>query len=133
MYPYPSPDGKWIVFVSNQSGRDEVYVRDMSGTGEQVLVSVGGGTEPVWSKDGREIFYLETQTDSAYLVAASVTTSPGFRVLARKRLFPSAGIVNADPHASYDVSADARTFVVVRRSPSARIVVIQNFPALLRR
>ncbi len=133
MYPFPSPDGKRLAFVSDQSGREEVYVRDISGKGAQVRVSNDGGTEPVWSKDGREIFYLETRPDSAYMVAASVTSTPTFRVLTRKRLFPSTRLVNTNPHAGYDVSADGKTFVVVRRSPSARIVVIQNFPALIAR
>jgi serine/threonine-protein kinase len=128
-----SPDGRWISFVSDQSGRDEVYVRDLAGEEDQVLVSLDGGTEPVWSPDGRELFYRESRQDDPHLVAAGVRTSPSFAVTGRKRLFPVRDIVATNPHANYDVSPDGKTFVMVRRSPAARIVVLQNLPALVRR
>jgi serine/threonine-protein kinase len=128
-----SPDGRWIAFVSDQSGRDEVYVRDLAGEQDQVLVSLDGGTEPVWSHDGRELFYRETSQADPYLVAAGIRTSPTLGVTARKRLFPVSDIVATNPHANYDVSPDGKIFVMVRRSPAARIVVIQNLPALVRR
>jgi eukaryotic-like serine/threonine-protein kinase len=132
-YVGASPDGRWISFVSDQSGRDEVYVRDLAGEHDQVLVSLDGGTEPVWSHDGRELFYRETRQGDPYLVAAGIRTSPTLAVTGRKRLFPVGDIVGTNPHANYDVSPDGKTFVMVRRSPAARIVVIQNLPALVRR
>jgi eukaryotic-like serine/threonine-protein kinase len=132
-YVGASPDGRWISFVSDQSGRDEVYMRDLAGKGDQVLVSLGGGNEPVWSPDGRELFYRETKQTDPYLVAAAIATTPSLGVTGRKRLFPVVDIVGTAPHANYDVSPDGKTFVMVRRSPAARIVVIQNLPALVRR
>ena len=51
----------------------------------------------------------------------------------RKRLFPVAAVVATNPHANYDVSPDGKSFVMVRRSPAARIVVLQNLPAIVRR
>jgi tRNA A-37 threonylcarbamoyl transferase component Bud32 len=128
-----SPDGRWISFVSDQSGRDEVYVRDLAGEQDQVLVSLEGGSEPVWGHDGKELFYRETAQDNPYLVAARIETGPTIRVASRSRLFPIADIVGTGPHANYDISPDGKTFVMVRRSPAARIVVIQNLPALVRR
>jgi serine/threonine-protein kinase len=132
-YVGASPDGRWISFVSDQSGRDEVYVRDLAGEQDQVLVSLEGGSEPVWSPDGRELFYRETGQGDPYLVAAGIRTSPTLAVTGRKRLFSVADIVATNPHANYDVSPDGRTFVMVRRSPAARIVVLQNLPAIVRR
>ena len=132
-YVGASPDGRWISFVSDQSGRDEVYVRDLAGEQDQVLVSLEGGTEPVWSHDGRELFYRETRQGDPYLVAAGIRTSPTLAVIGRKRLFPVGDIVATNPHANYDVSHDGKTFVMVRRSPAARIVVLQNLPAIVRR
>jgi eukaryotic-like serine/threonine-protein kinase len=128
-----SPDGRWISFVSDQSGREEVYVRDLAGERDQVLVSVDGGNEPVWSPDGRELYYRETKQDNPYLVAASIATAPALAVTGRKRLFPIGDIVGTAPHANYAVSPDGKTFVMVRESPAARVVVIQNLPALVDR
>jgi serine/threonine-protein kinase len=128
-----SPDGRWISFVSDQSGREEVYVRDLKGERDQVLVSSEGGNEPVWSPDGRELFYRETKQDNPFLVAARIATTPALGVTARKRLFPIGDIVSTAPHANYGVSPDGKTFVMVRSSPAARVMVIQNLPALVRR
>jgi len=128
-----SPDGRWISFVSDQSGREEVYVRDLAGERDQVLVSADGGNEPVWSPDGRELFYRETKQEDPYLVAAGIGTTPALAVTGRKRLFPIGDIVGTAPHANYDVSPDGKTFVMVRSSPAARVMVIQNLPALVRR
>jgi serine/threonine-protein kinase len=132
-YVGASPDSRWISFVSDQSGRDEVYVRDLAGERDQVLVSLDGGNEPVWSPDGRELYYRETKQNDPYLVAAAIATTPALAVTRRERLFPITDIVATSPHANYDVSPDGKTFVMVRRSPSARIVVLQNLPALVRR
>ena len=128
-----SPDGRWISFVSDQSGREEVYVRDLKGERDQVLVSVDGGNEPVWGPDGRELYYRETRQENPFLVAAQIATTPTLAVTARKRLFPIGDIVSTSPHANYDVSPDGKTFVMVRSSPAARVVMIQNLAALLRR
>ena len=128
-----SPDGRWICFVSDQSGREEVYVRDLAGDQDQVVVSLEGGNEPVWGPDGRELFYRETKAADPYLVAAGIATTPTLRVTGRKRLFPIGDIVSSSPHANYDISPDGKTFVMARRSPAARIVVIQNLPALVHR
>jgi serine/threonine-protein kinase len=128
-----SPDGRWISFVSDQSGQDEVYVRDLAGERDQVLVSLDGGSEPIWSPDGKELYYRETRQDAPYLVAVGIVTTPALAVTRRERLFPITDIVATGPHANYDISPDGKTFVMVRRSPSARIVVLQNLPALVRR
>jgi eukaryotic-like serine/threonine-protein kinase len=128
-----SPDGRWLSFVSDQSGREEVYVRDLAGELDQVLVSVDGGNEPVWSPDGRELFYRETRQEAPMLIAATIATKPALAVTARKRLFAIGDIVGTAPHANYDISPDGKTFVMVRTSPAARVIVIQNLPALVRR
>ena len=128
-----SPDGRWISFVSDQSGREEVYVRDLAGEGDQVLVSLDGGSEPVWSRDGHELYYRETRQGDPHLVSATIATSPTLTVTRRERLFPITDIVATGPHPNYDISPDGKTFVMVRRSPSARIVVLQNLPALVRK
>jgi serine/threonine-protein kinase len=132
-YPAVSHDGRWLAFVSNQSGRGEVYVRPMRGEGDMVQVSTDGGTEPVWAPDGRELFYFSTEEGRVELMEAAVRTAPSFQVTARRALFSAADIVGTNPHANYDVSPDGRTFAMVRRSPATRIMIIQDLAGLVRR
>jgi serine/threonine-protein kinase len=129
----PSPNGHWLAFVSNQSGTQEVYAGPLQAGGEQVQISQGGATEPVWSPDGRELFYRSLKSGKSELIAATIRTDPTFAVVSQRALFAVDEMVGAQPHANYDVSPDGQTFAMVRRSPGSHIVVIQNVPALLRR
>jgi serine/threonine-protein kinase len=131
-WPAVSPDGRWLAFASNQSGSDEIYLRAMAG-GEEVQVSLGGGTEPLWSPDGRELFYRSALREGAMLMAATIATSPSLAVTRRQALFPVGDVGTATPHTNYDISPDGKTFVMVRLNPSSRIMVIQNLHALVRR
>ena len=130
-FPALSPDGKWVAYSTTQSGGLEVFVRRIDGTGDNVQVSDRGGTEPLWSHDGKSLFYREATT-SPMLVELTVKTSPTFEVVSRKSLFPVNDLPGATPHANYDISPDDRTFVFVRRSPSTRVVVIQNLDAMVK-
>ena len=131
-FPTLSSDGRWLAFVSDQSGRPEVYVRTLDSAGSVSQVSQGGGDEPRWSPDGRELFYRSQAPDDIRLVSARIETTPAFRVIERKPLFSVASYVNAIPHAGYEVAPDGTYFVFVRSSPASRIVVIQNLPELIR-
>ncbi len=108
-YPAISPDGRWLVFVSDQSGETRVYTRPISGDGSQVQVSLGAASEPVWSRDGREIFFRGIGEGGIVdLVAARVETTPALRVTARETLFPVNDYLPTTPHSSYDVSPDGK-------------------------
>ena len=131
-FPALSPDSRWVTFTSDQSGRSEVYVRPVRGTGDAVQISLAGGTEAVWGPSGHEIFYRTEGDSQPRLAVADVRTEPSFAVERRRTLFPIADIVTANPHSNYDISPDGKTFIMVRRSPSTRIMVIQNLPALVR-
>jgi len=132
-HPSVSPDGRWLAYVSDQSGDLEVYVRPLGRDGELVQVSRGGGTEPLWGRDGRELFYRGVMEGQPELIAAGVQTTPSFTVTTRRPLFPVTDIVTATPHVNYDLSPDGKTFVMVQRSPGTRIMIIQNLPALVAR
>jgi WD40 repeat protein len=123
-----SPDGGSVAFVSDESGRDDVYVLPFSGGGQKVPISVNGGRQPVWSRDGRELFYRE---DDAMMVVA-VKHSP-FQASAPRKLFDMPGaLYGLDPYsADYDVAPDGR-FISVRREGSADIQVILNWTEELR-
>ena len=81
--PDISPDGKWVTYASNESGRVESYVRPFPGPGGKWAVSTDGGDQPLWNPNGKEIFYR----DGTNVVAAAISTSPTFTVLSRKVLF----------------------------------------------
>ncbi len=130
-YPALSPDDKWLAFSSSQSGREEVYVRRLDGTGEQVQISLSGGAEPVWGPNGRELFYRASNGSGVDLVMATLQVTPALQVLSRRPLFAVSDIGTATPHANYDISPDGKTFVMVRLNPASRIMVIQNLPGLV--
>ena len=56
-----SPDGRWVAYTSNESGRDEVYVQSFPLSGAKFQISAGGGMEPQWRKDGTELFYISEE------------------------------------------------------------------------
>jgi serine/threonine-protein kinase len=108
--PALSPDGRWMAYVSDESGRVEVYVRPYPGPGGRWQVSLDGGDEPVWSLTGHEIFYR----NSDRMMAATVRTGGGFEVGNRTQLF--AGTYDRVPPArGYDVTRDGQTFIMFQR------------------
>jgi len=128
--PVLSPDGKWLAYVSNESGRQEVYVRAFPGPDSKWPISARGGGEPMWSRDGRRLFYRESNK----LMAASVTTGGGtFAVSAREALFEDR-FVRSPNHANYDVAPDGNGFLMIQRGDSASTVrVVLNLGAELRK
>jgi Tol biopolymer transport system component len=134
-WPALSPDGRWLAYVSDESGRNEVYVRTFPEFTSKVQLSQDGGSEPVWARSGRELFYRSGSAAEPWLVAAAVATSGEFRVTSRTRLFSVANYEFATPHANFDVFPDARSFVMVRQGrpgQSAEIVYLQNLLGLLK-
>ncbi len=134
--PAVSPDSRWIAYVSNESGSNEVYVRgfpDVSGGRWQV--SNGGGIGPRWSPDGRELFYLDPA--NRRLVAAEVRTAPAFAVVGLHPLFDISGFIIDPFHPSYDVEPGARSFLFIRQrgasgSTTPRLVMAENWFADVR-
>jgi Tol biopolymer transport system component/tRNA A-37 threonylcarbamoyl transferase component Bud32 len=109
--PSLSPDGKWLAYNSNESGRFEVYVRAFPGMESRYQISVDGGTEPMWSPRGNEIFYRNGEK----FITAEVRTAPAFEVIRRTILFTSREYGDPDgTYQDYDVSPDGRSFVMVR-------------------
>ncbi|MBA3889507.1 MAG: protein kinase [Gemmatimonadaceae bacterium] len=126
-FPMYSPDGRWIAYVSDESGRPEVYLRNRDGS-TRATVSAGGGTEPVWSRSGGEIFYRDL--DSRWLWSAAIAPGAAPRVTGRTRLFDISDFDEASPHANYDVTPDGR-FVFVRQPRTSEIVYVQGWPGLV--
>jgi len=125
-----SPDGRYLAYSSNESGRFEVYVQKFPAGGDKVQVSVNGGVEPRWRRDGKELFYVEGET----LIAVPVTASAGFSAGKPERLFEHKGIARR-PGQQYDVAPGGQRFVVIEpvgAEPSRAIRVVQNWFAEFR-
>ncbi|MFN7936902.1 MAG: protein kinase [Bryobacteraceae bacterium] len=104
-----SPDGKYIAYVSDESGRSEVYVQTYPLSGAKWQVSNGGGSSPRWRKDGREMFYL----NEGSLMAVDVAPGAGFRLGAPVKLFSVAIRADAmETNERYAVSADGQRFLL---------------------
>ncbi len=131
-YATPSPDGRWLAFTSDKSGREEVYVQPLSGEGDQVQVSQEGGAEIVWAPDSRGVYYRGASSASNVMMFAQLSTAPALTVVSQRVLFPIPEIVGTGPHANFDISPDGKTLALVRRSSNRHIVVIQDLPGLLR-
>jgi Tol biopolymer transport system component len=107
-----SPDGRWIAYVSDESGREEVYVRAFPGPGGKVQISTSGGTSPVWSPGGRGLFFRSGQA----LLAVNVSPGDTLRPSVPRVLFQGAFEEFGDMYNScnYDVSPDGHRFLMIR-------------------
>jgi Tol biopolymer transport system component len=131
--PALSPDGRWLAYMSNETGTNEVYVRPFPGPGGRVQVSSGGGGQPAWSPDGRRIYYVPLRGQTRPLLMASLTFAPSLGASARGAAFPgatSAARVGGD---GFDVRPDGRGFVTVWSASTREIVVVLNWREELRR
>jgi eukaryotic-like serine/threonine-protein kinase len=138
-----SPDGHWVAYESDESGRMEIYVRpfspNASGTtsvsGGKWLISTGGGTDPRWRGDGKEMYYL---SPDLRLMAVEVTTSPVFQAGVPKALFQTALTLRTQASAfnQWDTSADGRRFLLTGQggqSEEVPFTVVLNWQAALKK
>ena len=126
--PVFSPDGRYVAYVSSESGRNEIYVRPFPEGGGKWQVSINGGTQPRWRRDGRELFYVEEDQ----LMAVSVSTAQGFSPGTPKLLFRDRWLRIGSGKQQYDVSAAGRRFVLREAVEGASdkppaIRVVQNW------
>ena len=104
-----SPDGRYVAYVSNESGRDEVYVRPLTGDGARVVVSTGGARWPRWSPKGNELFYMQDTT----MMAVPIRLEPSFRADTPTRLFEGSYV------AWFEVFPDGEHFAMITFSPAS--------------
>jgi serine/threonine-protein kinase len=127
-----SPDGRWLAYHSDESGQWEVYVQAYPGPGGKVQISAQGGSHPLWSREGRELFYWNDDK----LMAVPVTTQAGFSAGQPEEVFQGRYELNEN-HPSYAVARDGRRFLVVRvpqeSLPRQLNVVVNWFEELRRR
>jgi len=124
--PAFSPDGRWMAFVSDESGQQEVYVQPFPGSGPKYRISTNGGTEPVWGRQGGELFFR----NGTQMMVVAVSTQPRFAATTPKALF-SQSFALVGSRVSYDVSPDGQRFVLVgpgeSDQPAAQINVVLHW------
>jgi len=112
--PEFSPDGHWMAYVSDESGRHEVYVRPFPGPGGKKQISNEGGTEPLLSRNGKQLFYRWSPQGQVWTV--DVQSGSGFAVTKPRLLFAKAGYASSPVVNRYwDVSPDGQHFLMVKQ------------------
>ncbi len=110
--PMFSPDGRWIAYVSNKSGRNEIYMRPFPGPGEEWTISTEGGVEPVWARNTGELFYRQGDA----MMSVDVTTGPTLVVGKPRRVFEGRYATSGAFFANYDVTPDGKRLLMVKGS-----------------
>jgi Tol biopolymer transport system component/predicted Ser/Thr protein kinase len=125
--PRFSPDGRWMTYVSDEAGQPDVYVRAFPGPGEAHRISSGGGSQPHWRRDGKELFYVAGQR----LMAVPITAGASFDAGAAKELFDRKPARIID----YDVAADGQSFLInseISGPETKPINIVVNWRAMLK-
>ncbi|MHC4171450.1 MAG: protein kinase domain-containing protein [Planctomycetota bacterium] len=133
-YPAISPDGRWIAYTSDETGRNEVYIQPFPNLGGKWPVSTEGGDQPIWSPDGRELFYHNGQA----MMAVAIETEPSLTVGKPEILFEGPYVFSRSR--DYDISPDGQRFLMIKESEeieetSARteLIVVENWFEELKR
>jgi serine/threonine protein kinase len=127
-----SPDGQWLAYMSNESGRNEIYVQPYPGPGGKWQISTEGGTEPVWSPKGNELFYR----NGDQMMVVAINTQVTFSATTPRVLFEGQYDPGLSLRPNYDVTPDGQRFVMVRAaqgSEQAQINLVQNWFSELKR
>jgi eukaryotic-like serine/threonine-protein kinase len=120
--PVFSPDGHWLVYASDESGRWEIYVQPYPGPGGKSQISTDGGREPLWNRNGRELFFRNGNR----MMAVDVTTEPTFSAGKARTLFEGLYRSTNLSLPTYDVAPDGQRFLMVKSSEQATSVTQIN-------
>jgi serine/threonine protein kinase/Tol biopolymer transport system component len=127
--PRLSPDGRWLAYRSNESQRNEIYVVSFPQSGGKWQISTEGGQDPVWSRDGRELYYY---SPDGKIMSVDIKAGPQFRFGVPKALFE---VRIATSYTSFEVSKDGRFLLpaLVEQETSKPMTVVLNWPEMLKK
>ena len=117
--PAFSPDGRWLAYQSDESGALEIYVSEYPGGAHKKRVSTGGGTGPLWSLDGSELFFQSE--DGRRLFAVDIASGPRLEISGQRLLFEGSFKPSHESALSFDLSPDGRRFLM-RQRPEGEMV-----------
>ena len=127
--PRFSPDDRWVAYNSDQSGSMQVYVQAFPALGARYAVTAAGGATPIWSRDGRHIYYVANEQ----INVATISTTPSFSETSRQPLFDGTYTFVGSVHANFDVAPDGQHFLLVKpTSADAQTVVVHDWKYELR-
>jgi Tol biopolymer transport system component len=126
--PRLSLDGKWLAYQSNETERFEIYVRPFPGSGARVQVSDGGGTEPIWGKDGRSLYYRGPVGE---VVKVAVTTGNDFSIGTREVALTGDYLTDSS-HPNWDVAPNGNFLMLKRAGAESQTIVVHNWAKELR-
>ena len=129
-----SPDGRWIAYVSDESGAPQVYVQSFPALAEKRQVSISGGTQPRWRRDGRELFYLAPDRKLMAVTVKAGAKGTGMYAEVPRTLFETA-LDSAALRQTYSVAADGQRFLLNSPVDTAAppMTIVLNWPLLLKR
>jgi hypothetical protein len=119
--PRFSPDGHWLAYISDESGRIEIYVQPYPDPGGKWQISTEGGTEPAWNRNGRELFYRSGNK----MMAVDIATQPSFTAGKPRMLFEGPYVATTGTFPNYDVSPDGQRFLMLKPTESAEAAPTQ--------
>jgi hypothetical protein len=105
-----SPDGRWLAYDSDESGRDEIFIQPFPGLGGKWQVSTVGGTEPRWSRDGRQLFYRNANK----MMSVEINAKEGFSASGPRLVFEEPYAPSRTEASAYDVAPDGQHFVMLK-------------------
>ena len=134
-YPEFSPDGRWMAYASDESGRWEVYVRPFPGPGGKWLISQEGGLQPLWARNGKQLFY---RSENGEIWVVDFRTDGGFSAGKPHLLFNVPMLGYGEPIRTWDLSSDGQRFLMVKLddvkpTPVTEMVLVMNWSQELQR
>jgi serine/threonine-protein kinase len=128
--PFPafSPDGRWLAYTDTESGSYEVYVRAFPDKGTRWLISNGGGMMPVWSKNGRELFY---RTEDSRIMVATYTVKGETFVADKPRVWSEKRLANTGLTPNFDLAPDGKRFAVLMAAEGSESTEVQGHVTLM--
>jgi serine/threonine-protein kinase len=134
--PEFSPDGRWLAYGSNVSGRNDVYLRSYPGPGPAAQVSIDGGSDPAWHPSGRELFFVGPRNAAGRrsMMAVDIATTPSLRIGRPKALFDfdlKSLAFGCSPLRCYDVSPDGQRFFTTRTLPAPPVTPVTHINLIL--